>query len=152
MAEAVRLCRQAAAHGTRVLYVTPHVHQRWDSYPLTSQRLALYERSFPLVRRACATFGLDLRRGFELYPGALAPTVDIADYELSGCGGCLIEFPGYWTGEPEPLRAVWREAVRAERAGLLPVLAHPERCAEVVADPQSVAAFRGRAGFSRSMR
>lgn len=142
--DAVRLCRQAAAHGTRVLYATPHVHQAWDSYPLTPARRELYERSFPLVRRACATFGLDLRRGFELYPGAVPPAEDIADYALDGSGGCLIEFPGSWTGEPEPLRAVWEDAERAERAGLLPVLAHPERCAEVAASPARVRAFRER--------
>jgi protein-tyrosine phosphatase len=144
IADAVRLCRRAAAHGTRVLYATPHVHTRWDSYPLTAERLARYEAAFPAVRDACARFGLELRRGFEVYPGAVPAFVDLSELALEGSGGCLIEFPGAWTGEPEPLRALWEEAERAERAGLLPVLAHPERCAEVSADPERAAAFRTR--------
>jgi protein-tyrosine phosphatase len=142
--DAVRLCRRAAEHGTRVLYATPHVHARWDSYPLTAERLARYEEAFPAVRDACAAFGLELRRGFEVYPGAVPAADDLGRFALEGSGGCLIEFPGAWTSEPEPLRAVWDEAERAERAGLVPVLAHPERCAEVSADPDRVTAFRAR--------
>ena len=144
IADAVRLCRRAAAHGTRVLYATPHVHARWDSYPLTDERLARYEAAFPVVRGACAAFGLELRRGFEVYPGAVPASDDLGRFALDGSGGCLIEFPGAWTSEPEPLRAVWEESERAERAGLLPVLAHPERCDEISADPARAAAFRAR--------
>jgi protein-tyrosine phosphatase len=142
--DAVRLCRQAAAAGTRVLYATPHVHARGGAYPLTPGRLAEYDRSFPLVRRACAAFGLDVRRGFELYPGALLPDADLRDFALTGSGACLIEFPGAWTGEREPLAATWEEAERAERAGLVPVLAHPERCSEVLAAPERLAPFSAR--------
>jgi protein-tyrosine phosphatase len=144
IADAVRLCRRAVEHATRLLYATPHVHARWDSYPLTAERLARYEATFPLVRDAAAAFGLELRRGFEVYPGAVPPSDDLRRFALEGSGGCLIEFPGSWTGEREPLRAVWEEAERADRAGLLPVLAHPERCAEVSADPGCVAPFRAR--------
>jgi protein-tyrosine phosphatase len=144
IADAVRLCRQAAEHGTRVLYATPHIHLRWDSHPLTPERLALFDASFPVVRKACAAFGLDVRRGFEIYPGALPPSADLRDFALAGAGACLIEFPGAWTVEREPLQAVWEEAERAERDGLLPVLAHPERCAEVAASPERLAAFVSR--------
>ena len=56
----------------------------------------------------------------------------------------LIEFPGFWTREPDPLRTVWDEAERAERAGLTPVLAHPERCGAIVDDPGCVAEFTER--------
>jgi protein-tyrosine phosphatase len=104
----------------------------------------MYDASFPVVRDACAVFGLELRRGFEIYPGAVLVSDDLARFALEVSNGCLIEFPGAWTSEPEPLRAVWDEAERAERAGLLPVLAHPERCDEVSADPERVAAFRAR--------
>ena len=144
IADAVRLCRQAAARGTRVLYATPHVHARGGAYPLTADRLAQYDHAFPLVRRACEAFGLDLRRGFEVYPGALPADADLRDFALAGSGGCLIEFPGGWTGEREPLSATWEEAERAERAGLVPVLAHPERCAEVAASPERLAPFSAR--------
>ena len=144
IADAVRLCRQAAAHGTRVLYATPHVHAAWDSYPLTAARFVEYDDAFPLVRAACATFGLELRRGFEIYPGAVPASLDLRELALAGSDGCLIEFPGTWTRAREPLQAVWNDAERAERSGLLPVLAHPERCAEVVADPDRLTAFTAR--------
>jgi tyrosine-protein phosphatase YwqE len=55
----------------------------------------------------------------------------------------LIEFPGSWCEGvvDEPLQAVWDEALRAERDGLLPVLAHPERCAAIWARPGDVEPF-----------
>jgi protein-tyrosine phosphatase len=142
--DAVRLCRRAAAHGTRVLYATPHVHAAWDSYPLTDERLVQYDEAFPLVRAACAAFGLELRRGFELYPGVVSDSADLREFALAGSGGCLIEFPGAWTRAPDPLQAVWAESERAERAGLVPVLAHPERCAEVAEHPDRLALFSAR--------
>jgi protein-tyrosine phosphatase len=142
--EGLELCRQAARHGTSVLYATPHVHAGWDQFPLTAERLARYDEAFPVMRAECATFGLDLRRGFEVYPGALPASADVREFRLHGSGGYLIEFPGSWTHEPDPLGLVWAEAERSERAGLRPVLAHPERCAEVAADPQAVARFSER--------
>src|SRR2546423_3068502 len=123
--QGLELCRRAAAHGTRVLYATPHVHASWGQDPLTPERLARYTETFPVMRAACAPFGLELRRGFELYPGALPPSADLRDFGLGTSGAVLIEFPGFWTREPDPLRAAWDEAERAERAGLIPVLAHP---------------------------
>jgi protein-tyrosine phosphatase len=142
--EGVYLCRDAYNHGTRVLYATPHAHAEWDSYPLTDERLALYNQAFPVMRKQCAEFGLDLRRGFEVYPGALPESADLRDFGLSGSDGFLIEFPGFWTSKPDPLQAVWDEAERAERAGLLPVLAHPERCAAIVESPERAADFSDR--------
>src|SRR4051812_6887531 len=93
IADAVRLCRRAAEHGTRVLYATPHVHARWDSYPLTAQRLARYEAAFPAVRDECARFGLELRRGFEVYPGAVPSSSDLREFALEGSGGGLVRVP-----------------------------------------------------------
>lgn len=144
IADGLELCRDAARHGTRVLYATPHIHAEWDSYPLTAERFARYEEAFPVLRAECATFGLDLRHGFEIYPGALPASADLPRYGLGSSGGYLIEFPGFWTHEPDPLALVRREAERAEAAGLLPVLAHPERCAEIAADPERVAEFSER--------
>jgi protein-tyrosine phosphatase len=142
--DGIRMCREAVRHGTRVLYATPHVHARWDSYPMTAERLALYDEAFPIMRARCAAFGLDLRRGFEIYPGALPESTDLRDFGLAGSDGYLVEFPGSWTSEPHPLRLVREEAERAERAGLLPVLAHPERCGDIAEDPDRVADFRAR--------
>lgn len=142
--EGLELCRRAAAHGTRVLYATPHVHAAWGQYPLTPERLARYTETFPVLRAACARFGLELRRGFEIYPGALPADTDLRDYGLGASGSVLIEFPGYWTPERDPLQTVWDEAERAERAGLTPVLAHPERCEAIVEDPARIAEFTAR--------
>ena len=139
--EGILACRRAAAHGTRVLYATPHAHARWGQYPLTPERLARYDEAFPVMRDACASFGLELRRGFEVYPGAVT---DLAAHQLDGARAVLIEFPGFWTPEPDPLRLVYREAERAERAGLMPVLAHPERCGAIADDPARIADFTGR--------
>src|SRR6185312_12262028 len=142
--EGLELCREASRHGTRILYATPHVHAQWDSFPLTAERLARYDEALPVLQKHCKAFGLDLRRGFEIYPGALPESVDVREYRLHGSDGYLIEFPGFWTAEDDPLRGVREEAERAERAGLLPVLAHPERNTQIVERPDRVAAFTER--------
>ncbi len=97
-----------------------------------------------MLRAACKQFGLDLRRGFEVYPGALPGTADLREYGLGESGAYLVEFPGFWTPERDALALVRREAERAEQAGLLPVLAHPERCAQIAAEPELVAEFADR--------
>jgi len=144
--EGMELLRAARSHGTRTLYATPHVHARWDSYPLTAERLALYDTAFPPMREQAAEFGLDLRRGFELFPGALADDVDRRDFALGDSGCILIEFPGSWCRGivDDPLRLVWEEAERAEQAGLVPVLAHPERSNEIWDTPQRLEPFAER--------
>src|SRR3954451_10137829 len=122
---------------------TPHVHSDGDSYPLTAARLARYDAAFPTMREQAAAFGLELQRGFEVFPGALAADADRSRYALGDSGCILIEFPGSWCAGvvDEPLQAVWDEALRAERDGLLPVLAHPERCAAIWARPDDVEPF-----------
>ena len=82
--DGLKLCRDAANHGTSVLYATPHIHAKWDHYPLTAERLRRYDEAFPVLRAACKRFGLDLRRGFEVYPGALPGSADLQEYGLSG--------------------------------------------------------------------
>jgi protein-tyrosine phosphatase len=144
--EGIELLRVAHRHGTRTLYATPHVHAAWDSYPLSGERLALYDAAFPPMRERAAQFGLDLRRGFELFPGALADDVDRRAFALGDSGCILIEFPGSWCRGivDDPLRLVWEEAERAEQAGLVPVLAHPERSNEIWDGPQLLEPFAER--------
>ncbi len=139
--EGLKLCEDAAKHGTRVLYATPHIHAKWDHYPLTAERQRRYDEAFPLMRAACKRFGLELRRGYEVYPGALPPDAELGDFGLTGSGAYLVEFPGFWTPERDALALVRCEAERAEEAGLLPVLAHPERCAQIAAEPGRVGEF-----------
>ena len=70
-----------------------HAHATWDSYPLTAERLRRYDEAFPVMRAACAKFGLDLRRGFEVYPGALPDSADLRDYGLGQSGGVSDRVP-----------------------------------------------------------
>jgi protein-tyrosine phosphatase len=141
--EGVALCRLAVDAGTRVLFATPHVHAPWDSYPWTLERERLFESSFPLVRERAAALGLELRRGWEVYPSeALVPEVE--RFRLEGTDAVLVEFPGFWLDVTDQLELVGAACERIEATGLVPVLAHPERCREVAADPAALEPFAER--------
>ena len=137
------LCRDAAEHGTRVLYATPHVHADVGQLSADGRAAAALRRgvsgdarSVRQVRRStCDAASRSTRERCPSRP-TCATTV------LAASGGYLVEFPGFWTPERDALALVHREAERAERAGLLPVLAHPERCAQIVEDPERVARVR----------
>lgn len=135
--EGIELCRLAACAGTGVLFATPHVHAPWDSYPWTESRALRYEECFPQVCDGAAAVGLDLRRGFELFPSE-ALVVDLSAFRLEGTEAVLVEFPGSWLDIPNELRLVRQAADRVLAAGLTPVLAHPERCRSVARDPSVV--------------
>ena len=141
--EGLRLLRLAAEHGTKVIYATPHAHAPWDSYPLSLRRVRLYDKNFPPMRDACAEFGLDLRRGFELFPGAAPSGMELRDLALGDSGFLLVEFPGDWCDGivDDQLGLTYRQAEQAEQAGLVPVLAHPERCSEIYRDPSRLEPF-----------
>ena len=93
--EAVELCRLALAGGTRVLFATPHAHAAWDRYPLTLERERLFEEAFPIVARVVSGWGLNLRRGFEVFPTVLRDR-DPHEFLLEGTRAVLLEFPGSW--------------------------------------------------------
>ena len=139
--EGIALCRVAFAAGTRVLFATPHAHAAWDTYPRTRDRVALYEEAFPPVREAAAAFGLDLRRGWEVFPTLVTDGEDPDQYRLEGTRAVLVEFPGWWLDVDGAVDLVADAARRIEHAGLVPVLAHPERCRAVADDPGSVRAL-----------
>lgn len=139
--DGIELCRIAFEAGTRVLFATPHAHAAWGQFPRTQNRSELYERTFPLVRDAVAGWGLDLRRGWEVYPSLVADGEDPRRYVLEGTRAVLVEFPGWWLDVDDAVGLVATAARNVERAGLVPVLAHPERCPAVVADPGSVRAL-----------
>jgi protein-tyrosine phosphatase len=135
--EAIALCRTAFDAGTRVLFATPHAHAEWDTFPRTPRRVELFERTFPLVCSEAAEWGLDLRRGWEVYPSLLVDGADPEAYRLEGTRGVLVEFPGWWLQVDDAVELVAAAAERVERAGLVPLLAHPERCPAVARDPAS---------------
>ena len=137
--EALDLCRIAFDAGTRVLFATPHAHADWDTFPRTSRRVEIFERAFPRVRDAVAEWGLDLRRGWEVYPSLLTNgPVDLDAYRLEGTRAVLVEFPGWWLEVDDAVDLVGEAAARVAAAGLVPLLAHPERCRAVADDPTSV--------------
>ena len=135
--EGVELCRLAVESGTRVLFATPHVHAPWDQYPWNPGRARMFDAAFPEVRERAAALGLDLRRGWELFPSE-AHQQDAGTFRLEGTDAVLVEFPGSWLDLAHPLRIVDDAVTEVLAAGLRPVLAHPERCRPVAKEPSSV--------------
>jgi protein-tyrosine phosphatase len=131
--EAVELCRIAVGSGTRVLFATPHAHAEWDSYPRTPERERRFEGCFPKVRAAAEQLGLELRRGWEVFPTVLRDA-DPAEFVLEGTRAVLIEFPGHWLGFKDDSSLTLEAAGRIVDAGLVPVVAHPERSIGLRAD------------------
>lgn len=141
--EGLRLCRMALEAGTRVLFATPHVHAPWDSFPWTPDREARYTEAFAEMRPIVDGWGLDLRRGREVFPTELAKA-DMGELALEGTSAVLLEFPGWWLELEDSVGITWEACERAEAVGLVPVLAHPERCPAIVSDPGRARAFAER--------
>ncbi|MDX6427402.1 MAG: protein-tyrosine phosphatase [Gaiellaceae bacterium] len=124
--EAVAICRAAAADGTRVLAATPHVR---DDYPTTPEQM---ERALAAVR-AAAGDGVRLVGGGEIDLAWLErPREELARFALAGNPKyLLVETPyrGWPLDLPEKL-------FRLQAVGITPVLAHPERNAEVQQRPE----------------
>jgi len=118
------LCLSAAQHGTSILFATPHV---WPHLPLTDVREAAVRAAFEQVRTRA---GLDLRLGFELTPSRALLAEDPQRYVLDGTDRVLLEVD--FTG---PADLTFALAEHVERAGLRPVVAHPERTESVLDEP-----------------
>jgi protein-tyrosine phosphatase len=125
--EARELCRSAAAHGTRILFATPHV---WPELPLTRRREEEIRRAYAAV---AARAGLELRLGFELTPSRALLAEDPHRYRLGGTEYVLMEVP--FNGPADDL---WALARHTEEHGLRPVIAHPERTEAGQDDPSLV--------------
>jgi protein-tyrosine phosphatase len=124
VADGRALCLSAARRGTSVLFATPHV---WPHLPLTAEREQAVRAAFEQVRTRA---GLELRLGFELTPSHALLTQDPHRYVLEGTDRVLLEvdFVG-------PADLTFALAEHVERAGLRPVIAHPERTEAVLDDP-----------------
>jgi protein-tyrosine phosphatase len=132
----LELCRSAAKHGTSVLYATPHI---WPILPLTPEReeaiRAAHAEMVPVANR----FGLDLQLGYELTPAESLLDEDPNRFRLGELPAVLMEVP--FQG---PLRLAERLAEHIEAAGLLPVIAHPERSEAVLDEPGLATAMHER--------
>jgi protein-tyrosine phosphatase len=122
--EGAALCREAARHGTRLLYATPHV---WPHLTLTPSREDRIRAAFEQVRAAA---GLELRLGWELTPDLPLLDEDPNRYRLEGTDAVLMEVP--FLGPADLLFAL---AELTESAGLTPMIAHPERTEAVLERP-----------------
>ena len=124
--EAVEICRAAASDGIEVLAGTPHV--RYD-HPTTAQQM---ENALAALRDAAGDI-VRLVGGGELDYGELdRPEGELRQYALAGNPDYLLVETPYrgWPLElPERL-------YRLRTLGIVPVLAHPERNAEVQQRPE----------------
>ena len=138
LAEGLALCRTAALHGTSVLYATPHV---WPGEGLTRERERRIRDAFAQMAPRTASFGLELRLGFELSPAPALLEDDPARYRLEALEAVLMEVP--FTGS---IRPALRLAEHIAAAGLVPVVAHPERSEQILDRPELVEELRDRGG------
>jgi protein-tyrosine phosphatase len=123
--EGLELCDLAAEAGTAILFGTPHV---WPHFTLTEKREVEIRRAFELLRERAP---LELRLGFELTPAPPLLQEDPTRYLLEGTRHVLIEVP--FVGPADELLAL---AEHVEAAGLVPLIAHPERTEAVRARPE----------------
>jgi protein-tyrosine phosphatase len=140
--EGFELCRQAASRGTSLLYGTPHVN---DDLPLTSERERLVRASAKRLRELLQVVGLEFRVGFELHPTVTLRDADLRRYRLDRFDAVLLECP-LESGTHYGVDQIFAAAERIESAGLLPVLAHPERSPAFLTEP-SAAADAARRGW-----
>jgi protein-tyrosine phosphatase len=124
LAEGLRLCELAAEAGTQILYATPHV---WPHLVLTRQREAEIVEAFERLRERAP---LELRLGFELTPSRALLDEDPSRYVLEGSRSVLVEVP--FSGAADVLLALGEHV---EAAGLVPLVAHPERTQAVQERP-----------------
>ena len=134
--QGLELCARAARRGTGVLFATPHV---WPMLPLTEEREAAVREAAAAMAPAAAQAGVELRLGFELTPTPALLEEDPRRYRLEGLEAVLMEVP--FQGS---LTLSERLAEHIEAAGLMPVIAHPERSQDVLETPSLAARLRER--------
>jgi len=122
--EGLELARDASEHETRVLYATPHVS---PALPLTHKRERRIRKAFVALRDEAP---LELRIGFELTPMMPLLDEDPWRYVLQDTEHVLVEIPFVGSADLFLEVGAW-----IERAGLTPVVAHPERTEAGLSDP-----------------
>jgi len=125
ISDGLELCDLAAASGTAILFATPHV---WPHLPLTEERELEVRQAYERLK---AKARLELRLGFELTPAPPLLREDPARYVLEDTDVVLVEVP--FSGPASDLVEL---AEHIERAGLTPLVAHPERTDPVLERPE----------------
>lgn len=133
--EALQMARSFSEGGVKIVAATPHVR---DDYPTSPEQMEAVLRR---LRAAIEEAGieLDVRGGGEIAIDRLATLDAEARARFGLCGNptlLLLEFPYY--GWPLGLA---RECARLRRDGIVPVIAHPERSAEVQENPNQIEAL-----------
>ena len=143
MAESVAMARAAAAQGTRAILATPH---RKDVTELHS--VAKAQQLLADLNARIRAEGLDIEAlpGMENHLDADLPDEIAAGRALTinGTNHVLIEMPFF--GRPDFIEPTLR---RIQDAGLVPVLAHPERIEAFQQDPDLLSTFVGRGMLSQ---
>ncbi len=125
--QAVAICRAAATDGVEILAATPHV--RRADYPTTPEQM----ESALVALQAAAGDIVHLVAGGEIALAELdRPLAELARFGLGGNPSfLLVETP--YVGWPLDLA---EQLFRLRIAGITPVLAHPERNANVQLQPE----------------
>ena len=130
--QSLEIARAAVADGIESIAATPHVR---DDYPTTPAAMgaAVAELREALV---AATLPLEVHTGGEIALNRLKllPPEALPEFALAGSRYLLLEFP--YSGWPLDLPT---RIFELQAAGFVPVLAHPERSAEVIATPERLA-------------
>jgi protein-tyrosine phosphatase len=132
LASSLEIARAAVADGIRVVAATPHVR---DDYPTDAETM---ERAVEELRDALRSnmIPLDVRTGGEIAIDWLE-RLPLEELRRFGLGGnpkyILIEFPYY--GFPLNLVGL---AFDLSSRGITPVIAHPERNADVQMSPEKL--------------
>ena len=135
-AEGLDLIEQAAVRGTGVIYATPHV---WPIDGLEAERESAVRRAHERMRPEALEHGVELELGFEVTPAPVRHEEDPARYRLGTLDAVLVETP--FRGS---IDVPTRYAELVDSAGLVPILAHPERSAAVLAEPEHLHTMRER--------
>jgi len=125
VSEGQALGRDAYQHGTCVLYATPHVGPHVP--PFDEERERRIRTAFRELRERLP---LELRLGFELTPMPSLIDDDPWRFVLDGTEHVLVEIPFVGSADLFVDVGEW-----IERAGLTPIVAHPERTEAVLTNP-----------------
>lgn len=137
--------RALAAGGVRSIVTTPHVDASMLARPeLADRRLAQLDAAWDVLTGVAASAApeVELRRGAEIMLDL--PVLNVQDPRVRLAGGpyVLVEFP-HPNVPPNTAGALAR--IREE--GAIPIVAHPERYAEVKADPGFALTWRGAGAY-----